>query len=207
MSVTPKTVLVALAGLAVLAAAACSNTPDRVYPPGINPNAGDAAIEQYDANGDGKIAGEELDKAAGIKGAMENIDTNGDGAVTADEIYARIKSWKESKLGRSSQAITVTRNDQPLAGATVKMVPEKFLGDEVQPASGTTDEYGVAMLNIPPEADPEGIGGMQVGLYRIEITKSGEDIPAKYNTETELGVEIAQDAAEAESGIRVDLEY
>lgn len=207
MSVTSRTMLVTLVALATLAVAACSKTPSRVYPPGINPNAGDDAIAQYDADGDGKIAGEELDKAPGIKAAMGNIDTNGDGAVTAEEIYARIKAWKESKLGRSSQAITVRHNGQPLDGATVKMIPEKFLGDEVQPASGETDEWGVAMMNIPEEADPEGIGGVQVGLYRIEITKPGEDIPPKYNTETELGVEIAQDMAEAESGIQIDLEY
>jgi len=207
MSIRSKTMSVTLAALATVAVAACSKTPSRVYPPGINPNAGDDAIKQYDANGDGKIAGEELDKAAGLKGALKNLDTNGDGAVTADEIYARIKAWEESKLGRSSQQVTVSHNGQALGGATVKMIPEKFLGNEVQPASGVTDEHGVAMLNIPPEADPEGIGGMQVGLYRIEITKPGEDIPAKYNTQTELGVEIAQDMAEAESGIQIDLEY
>jgi hypothetical protein len=207
MSRRPRTPTLALAAIAILAAAACSKTPPRVHPPGINASAGDDAIEQYDADGNGKIDGEELNKAAGIKGAMQKIDTNGDGAVTADEIYARIEAWEESKVGRTSQSVQVTRNGQPLVGATVKMVPEGFLGDDIQPASGETDQRGVARPKLPAEADPEGLGGMQVGLYRVEITKPGENIPARYNTETELGVEVAQDMAEAESGIQFDLTY
>jgi len=207
MSLTPRTTCALMVSIAALYVAGCSRTPPRVYPPGINSSAGDDAIEQYDANGDGQIAGEELDKVPGIKGALENIDTNGDGAVTADEIYERIGAWEKSKLGRTSATIRITHDGKPLAGAIVKMVPEDFLGDEIQAASGQSNEAGVATMNIPLENDPEKIGGMQVGLYRVEITKPGEDIPAKYNTQTELGVEIAQDAAGSEEGIQIDLEY
>jgi len=38
--------------------------------------------------------------------------------------------------------------------------------------------------------------GVGLGLYRVRISKKvdgQETIPARYNTETELGVEVAQD--------------
>lgn len=193
--------------LGLLGAGACSNTPPRVPQPGINPNAGSDAMKQYDSDGDGKIAGEELDKAPAIKAALKNLDTNGDGGVSADEIDARIAAWKESKLGRTGIMISITRNGAPLEGATVKLIPEKFLGENIQPAQGTSDEWGVVMPKIASQDDADFGDGMQVGLYRAEITKSGEEIPAKYNTQTELGFEVAQDMAGAEEGIHLDLKY
>ena len=40
--------------------------------------------------------------------------------------------------------------------------------------------------------------GLSPGFYRVEITKEGDNIPAKYNTATTLGLEIGpmgQDAS------------
>ena len=45
------------------------------------------------------------------------------------------------------------------------------------------------------------------GWYRVEITKAGENIPAKYNTHTTLGQEIALDAAGIREGIKFSLQY
>jgi hypothetical protein len=39
---------------------------------------------------------------------------------------------------------------------------------------------------VPAYAD-EGNPGVAQGFYRVEITKAGENIPAKYNTATILG--------------------
>jgi hypothetical protein len=207
MSKSGRSLLVAVAGLTLLCASACSNTPPRVEQPGISSSASSDAMKQYDTDGDGKIAGEELDKAPALKGSLANLDANGDGAISADEIDTRIAAWEESKLGRTSVMITVTRNGTPLSGATVKLIPEKFLGESIQPAEGISNEWGTATPSIASGGDADALDGMQVGFYRAEITKSDEEIPAKYNTETELGFEVAQDMEGAEEGIRFDLKY
>ena len=38
--------------------------------------------------------------------------------------------------------VSVTHNGRPLADATVRLVPESFLGSEFQTASGKTDRTG-----------------------------------------------------------------
>jgi hypothetical protein len=59
----------------------------------------------------------------------------------------------------------------------------------------------VAMIAIPNDFPP----GVAPGFYRVEITKSGETIPAKYNTDTILGQEAAIDAKGIREGIKFDL--
>jgi len=161
----------------------------------------------YDANKDGKISGAELDKCPALKAAMAQIDTTGDGAITAAKITARIRAWQESKLGRMSLSCTVQHNGQPLSGAEVKFVPEKFLGENMRPASGKTDQYGMAMLSVPTSGARDDPPGVAPGLYRVEITKPGANIPAKYNTETTLGQEVALDAKGMQEGIKFNLKY
>jgi hypothetical protein len=180
-----------------------------IYPPAIDAAAaGTKAIEMFDANKDGKISGAELDKCPGLKAAIDQIDKTGKGEITAGMITARIKAWQASKLGRMSMSAKVTHNGQPLAGAEVKFVPEKFLGDKIPTATGKTDANGMAMLTVPPDpAKPNFPPGVAPGLYRVEITKAGENIPAKYNTETVFGQEAAQDAKGLREGIKFDLKY
>ena len=124
-----------------------------IYPPAIDAAAaGTKAIEMFDANKDGKISGAELDKCPGLKAAIDQIDKTGKGEITAEKIAARIKAWQDSKLGRMSLGCRLTHNGQPLAGAEVKFVPEKFLGLGDAPkwiASGKTDQNGMVMLTVP----------------------------------------------------------
>jgi hypothetical protein len=182
-------------GVALSVTISCSKTPPRLNPPSIDASAaGDAAIKQYDANADGKISGEELDKSPSLKHAISRIDRNSDGAIDAGEITGRIKQWQESKLGRVSICCTIKRGGEPVAGAAVKFVPEKFLGDKIQVGQGTSNESGVANITVPISGDDP--PGVAPGFYSIEVTKSGEEIPAKYNTQTTLGMEIALDAPE-----------
>jgi hypothetical protein len=182
----------------------------RVFPPNIDAAAAGAeAIKQFDTDHDGKISGEELDKCPGLKAAIDNIDRSGNEEITAEKITARIKAWQDSKLGRMSLACRVTHNGEPLAGAIVKFVPEKFLGDNLKVATGKTDAHGMAMLSIPATSGdgPRLPPGVAPGFYRVEITKVGEDIPAKYNTETVFGQEVAIDAKGIQQGIKFDLKY
>lgn len=182
----------------------CSRGPSRVHPPKINASAaGTKAVELFDANKDGKISGEELDKCPGLKAALSRVDTSGTGDVTAGMITTRIKVWQKSRTGRMSFSCQVKKNGRPLQGAEVKFVPESFLGENIKEAIGTTDRNGMAMINIPGVTPP----GVAPGMYRVEITKNGVNIPAKYNTETILGQEVASDAQDIQEGVTFEMQF
>jgi len=194
-----------LAVLVLLATVvSCRRGPSRIHPPSINASAAGAkAIELFDENKDGKISGEELNKCPGLKAALSRVDTGGTGEVTADMITRRIEEWQKSKLGRMSFSCQVTRNGQPFSGAEVKFVPESFLGENVKVALGKSDQNGMAMINIPETTPP----GIAPGMYRVEITKEGVTIPAKYNAETTFGQEIANDAEGIQEGVTFDMQF
>jgi hypothetical protein len=196
-------------GLCVLCLlAGCSSKPSRVTAPPISGNAAADAIKKLDKNGDGGIDAEEAKTGApGLfevdamtgQGSKTRIDANGDGKVTADEINARINKWAESKIGLTQFSVGFTLDGAPLEGAEVKLVPEDWLGTEVKPGTGKTDASGRATVTIAPqdlkpnEQQPTPLQGMRLGIYKIEVTHPSRPIPAKYNTATELGIEIAPD--------------
>jgi len=179
--------------------------PSRVRPPSVDAgSAGRGAMEQYDANKDGVVKGEELDKAPSLKSALKQLDKNGDGGVDAGEVTARIRQWQDSKVGKMAVSCIITFNKKPLSGAKVTFEPEKFLGDNLKPCEGTTDASGAVALS--DGGDPP---GCPPGFYLVRISKQEggkELIPAKYNTQTILGKEIALDAEQMQEGaIRFDL--
>jgi hypothetical protein len=171
--------------------------PPRESPPAISPSAaGAAALEEYDANHDGVISGAELDKCPGLKSALSRYDTAGDKKVTAANIAARIEKWQSNKTALATLSVALTLDGQKLVDASVTAEPEKFLGPEVQPATGTTDAYDNARLKI------NGKVGAHYGLYKIRVSKvegGKETIPAIYNVNTQLGLEFAPDAPELKS--------
>ena len=192
------------AGLAIVFTAGCSRRPSRVHPPSIDASsAGREAIRQYDLDGDGKVSGAELDQAPSLKFALSRLDSNGDGAVTAADVTARVRAWQESRVGRMSVVLTILANGKPLEGATVTLDPEPFLGRNIQPATGITDSSGLVMPTIETGSDDP--PGVAPGFYLVRVAKDGMDIPPMYNTETVLGVELAQDVEEMEEGIVFDL--
>jgi hypothetical protein len=162
-------------------------------------------MEQYDTNKDGKIAGAELDASPALKSALKEINPSGN-SIDADQIAARIKAWQDSKVGRTSVTTTVLRRGKPLAGATLTLEPEKFLGENMLVCTAVTDEYGQASPSAPMK-DANDAPGVPPGFYLVRITKAGENIPDRYNTKTTLGVEAASDSANSESGLRLDLAY
>jgi hypothetical protein len=179
-----------------------SKKPQRILPPAIDAAAAGAeAIKQFDANHDGNLSGKELDRCPGLKAALPRLDPSGKGEVTAKRIAARIRIWQASRIGLMAMVVKVLRNGKPLEGAQVKFVPEKFLGKNFKAAVGKTDDNGMAPIAIPQPGPP----GVALGFYRVEITKSGEKIPAKYNTHTVLGLEVAPDLDEAEFTSTFDL--
>jgi hypothetical protein len=163
-------------------------------------------MEMYDTNKDGVLSREELANSPALRAALDRIDVGGKGTITAADIAARIQAWQMSKLGRISVGCTVLRNGRPLADAEVKFVPEKFLGESMPTASGKTDSSGVATISVPTSGERDDPPGVPPGLYLVEVTKAGDNIPAKYNTHTTLGQEVARDTWGMREGIRFDLQ-
>jgi len=166
----------------------CGGPPPRVEAPSLSPaSAGSQAMTKYDKNNDGKLSQSEMSPA--LKTAVVDADTDKDGTLSAAEITARVQSYVDSKLASMMKLVEVTLDGKPLSGATVTLIPEEFLGSSLQPASGTTDDAGLVSPGIP------NLGGVQPGIYRIEVSKKDgagkETIPAKYNSNSELGQEVA----------------
>jgi hypothetical protein len=179
----------------------CPSRPPAIRLPGINASqAAVQALEMYDANQDGKLNGDELQKCP----SLARLALDGQG-VTADLIKGRIKAWQNMQVARMPIGCTVLRNGKPLADAEVKFVPEKFLGENMVVCIGKTNQNGVANPSLPTSGelyDPEGI---PPGFYRVMVTKSGLEIPAKYNTATVLGLEICYETMQ--TPIRFELQF
>jgi hypothetical protein len=182
-----------LAALGLLPAGCAGGSRSRVEAPDISPSgAAAAALAEYDSNKDGYLDAKELEQCPALKGALKTIDKDGDGRLSADEIADRLTGILGSRVGLLALACQVTLNGRPLKDATVTFVPEKFLGSAVRTASGVTDRDGVAS----PAAG--GAPGIQPGYYRVSISKKDaqgkETLPARYNTQTTLGQEVAPSA-------------
>lgn len=186
---------------ALLAASiGCSDQPAAVKAPPIDPSKSvEACLLQYDTNTDRRLSREELASCPALLNAIDHYDQDGDKEISATELMNRFVAWGESGLGISTLACRVTLKGQPLANAAIRFVPEDCFAGVLQPATGTTDESGTAMLSIdaahlPPDA--HNMRGVQQGLYRVEVTHAKVKIPAKYNTETRLGKEISFELGE-----------
>jgi hypothetical protein len=154
-----------------------------------------AAMELYDKNGDGLLDMTELRACPAMLRELRAYDESKDKKLTADEIGAQIRDMYGQGPGMTSINCTVSLDGSALSGATVRFVPESFLGPEIKEANGVTNSTGTAALGISPDELPKELRRhhlMRVGIYRVEITHPTKKIPPKYNTETELGFEFHQ---------------
>ena len=160
------------------------------------------ALSKYDTDGDGMIGPGELEGSPALKACLPRADRNpADGRLDKGEISARINLYRRSQDFLLKTTCQVTLDGQPLAEATVKLVPDEFLGSVIEPASGTTNDQGMARLRMEGASAP----GIRPGIYRVEISKKDEShaqteegagrelLPARYNTLTTLGYEAAPD--------------
>ena len=70
----------------------------------------------------------------------------------------------------------------------VQFVPEALMGGSVREATAKTGPGGTASSFT---SDGKQFAGLQPGLYKVRITsEAGKSLPARYNTQTTLGVEI-----------------
>ena len=189
----------------------CGTGASRVYPVDISPSsASSEAMELYDKDGDGAIAGDELNAVPGIKRHLEFYDRDGDQRVTRDEISDRIRDWGNNQLALMGRTYVIKLDGQPLAGATVTLVPEPYLGENVKPASGETGPTGLTRMShadedLPTSTNGRPIPGVKGGTFKIQITHPTRKIPAKYNTATELGDEIAYDINTTDAAVTLPL--
>jgi hypothetical protein len=150
------------------------------------------AIEIYDANDDGAVDGKELAKCPGLLVKRSSYDADGNDTLSQSEIEAGIERLLGKGTGGTQLNCLVIYQGQPLANAEVVLEPEPYLGDQVQAAKGVTNGAGATQLAIPPEYLPDHlqrIKAVHYGTFKIRITHPTTAIPAKYNTETELGYE------------------
>lgn len=195
-----------LASVLLFAAFGCGGLPSDALPiPAYDPDAmANAAIKQFDKNGNGILEAAELEACPALKGALTRFDANKDGAISADELKTRFHTYKALGTGAMAVVVDVKLNGRPLVDADVSFVPEECMLGAIQGGSGKTDVRGVVQLS-----GPGGVPGLPCGLYRITVSKKGagalELIPAKYNANTTLGREISADPRSGDSAIHLDL--
>lgn len=187
---------VAIACLALLSG--CSDVPPDVDLPPIDADrASHIAIDHYDTDHNGVLSRQELNAAPGILAGFSRFDADGDGEICQEEIAGRIRAWQATGQSLITYTSFVEWNRRPLHAAQVKFIPEAFLADYVAPASGTTNESGMVMLDLidksPLREDQQDLTGVQPGVYRVEITSDRFTLPAKYNSNTTLGIELSPD--------------
>ena len=180
---------VGLLGLALSWAAGCGG-PSRVEAPSFDSKGAAAeAMSLYDGNTDGVLDEEELKQCPAFARAMDEMDSDQDGTLSEQEIKERIDFFVQSRAGRVQLACTVTKGGRPIPGCKVTFDPEPFVADMITPATGTTNEVGMAVINIDDQ-----MGGMEPGFYKVRISRLGgsgkETLSKKYNEETLLGQEI-----------------
>jgi len=173
-----------------IAAVGCSGGPPALRPPSLDPeSAAEQAIELYDKDEDGVLSLSELKACPGMLAFLEIYDRDNDQMISPEEIVRRLQEFIDSRSALCKLSATVRLNRRPLGGATVRFIPEPYLGGEIRPATGKTRRGGSATMAIADEELPEnqkGIRGIHTATYRVEITHPEIRLPAKFNTETVL---------------------
>jgi hypothetical protein len=184
----------------------CNSGETPLALPSLDPQAAASqAMKDFDSDGDGALAGAELDKSPGLKAALATLDKNGDKRLTAEEISTHLAGYQAAGAALVSLQCLVTLDGRPLPEAVVTLVPEHFLGDAFRPAKGTTDEHGACMFQTEGEEFP----GVACGIFRIEVSRpdaSGkETLPPRYNVNTVLGDEVSPVSLSMQNGLRLEL--
>jgi hypothetical protein len=142
-------------------------------------------------NQDGVLDISELMKSPTLRIAISEIDADKNGKVTSAEIANHIRSWQRSNEILLPASPRIIFKGAPLAGATVTLVPAPFLGTGYPNVSAVTDSKGKARFTGSDRRYP----GVYAGLYevRVSMIKDGKElIPARYNRDSELALEVSQ---------------
>lgn len=180
----------ALLALALSVLPGCGTGGD-LKPPSFSPEAiAQDVLAQYDTNHDGYLDAKELERCPALKNSLQAMDKSGDKRLSADELAEHIRMYADSQVALVQVGCRVLLDGHPLEGATVSYLPEKFMGGSIKSASGASDSRGMVSL----VAEGEKLPGVQPGFYRVQVSKKSasgqESIPARYNENTTLGIEI-----------------
>ena len=162
------------------------------------------ALAAFDTNANGTLETSEAAASPSLTTAFTRIDSDQDGAISSAEIAARIQGYQAAQIGLMPFHCTVTVAGMPLQNGTVTLVPETFLAGAVKPAVGTTSIDGIAAPIVEGEQFP----AVACGLYRVEVSwqKDGrEALPAQFNVNSTLGIEVAPDVPNLERGVHFEL--
>ncbi len=184
-----------LMSLCVLSGCGGRVADEQIQIPKVVPQAAGAqAVSEFDTNGNGAIDGPEWQQQPALKTSLKAADSDGDGQLTAGEIADRVAFYRRMGVGLMQVVCVITCDGQPLSGATVRLIPEKFLGSEIKPAEGTSDARGYVQLRTAGYNR----SGVHCGFMRITVSKLDaqgiETLPARYNAQTELGYEVSPDS-------------
>ena len=188
--------------LALWLASGCGPRPGSPQP--LDPAAiASAAVAALDRNQSGAIEVAEMTHP--LRSGAAKIDADGDGALTAEELTQRLARYGEFPVECLPLGCIVQLDGRPLAEGQVRLVPEAYFGASRRMVLGRTDPNGMADFKVEGE---RGFGVPQ-GMYRIEVSKTDsngrETLPARYNTDSQLGQEIAFDRREIEGSLRLEL--
>ena len=149
------------------------------------------AMAEYDTNHDGYLDAKELERCPSLKSSLESMGKAREKRLSTEDITEHIRMYVDRQVALKEVGCHVLLDGRPLEGATVKYVPEKFMGSAIKPASGVSDSRGIVVLT----AEGEKLPGVQPGFYRVQVAKKSasgqETIPARYNQDTILGIEIS----------------
>jgi hypothetical protein len=176
--------------LSILLLVGCQNRPSRVDAPSWDPDAiADAILGKLDGNKDGSVDTKELAGAPGLGWGAQYIDTDKNGQLNRDELVARFETYRNMKVGLTSKQLQLSYKGRPLSGAKVTLVPEFFLADVIEPATGEAASEGV----VGPVTQGAEVPGVRAGYYRVVVESPSVKVPAKYASadSTPLGVEIS----------------
>lgn len=161
------------------------------------------AIEMFDNNGDDTLDDQELKQCPGLAEGKNRADTNGDGRLTKDEITQRIEFWNDSRKLLCAPTFEVSINRLFFPDIEVVLEPEPFLKKWLSEARDKTDSTGRVLLS-----NTDLPNGLFMGYYRVTASLPAgprQQLPARYNEKTELGIEITDDRPETDMIIRFPL--
>jgi hypothetical protein len=185
-------VVTALMGMISISLTGCGGAPAPLAPIDFTPERHAAeAMAMYDANKDGKLDAAELKKCPALASALLEIDKNGDKCIDAAELTERFESFVRGGVSLSGVSPKIVRSGRPAAGVTVTLEPEKFMGGVIKSATGVSSPEGDA----PVQTEGQSLPGAGIGYYQVILSQKDaagkELLPAKFNSATTLGCEIA----------------
>lgn len=197
-------ILPGFCGICLICLVGCGGSAPLIPVPAV---AVDEAVEKafakYDQNKDDFLDAQELERCPSLRKSLKALDKSGSGKISREALAERLKMYQSTAISLMPVPFEVLQDGQPLDGATVTLVPEEFMGPHLKPASGVSDRSGRVQLKV------EGLEGTgsYCGFFRIQVSKKNaagqETLPARYNSATTLGQEIAPGMRE---GVRLRLD-